>query len=214
MSPSKICALTLGGGGVTSAATYGMYYKNNSERIVKSEISEILLTNESEDEAWGQHYEKYKNSKDDLKIKGLDSTSETAWKTGIKKWCSEALETTWSNSSFYETAEKAKHWCIDTESIGDRIKRTIESGKEVIPDNASDEEWSGAWDKYHQGKGNNEIEALKDTSKDGGKGKIKAWCTGNKHLNASSHKDLKNSMKSWCTKDKATTTPSSQGTGA
>ncbi|AEW45042.1 hypothetical protein MHC_00880 [Mycoplasma haemocanis str. Illinois] len=214
MSPTKICALTLGGGGVTISATYGMYYKTNSERTVKSEISGILLTKESEDEAWGQHYEKYKQSKNNLKIRNLDSSSETAWKEGIKKWCSEALEIRWTNSDFYETVEKAKQWCLDTESIGDRINRTLDTGKEVIPDSASDGEWSSAWDKYNTGKGSNEIEALKDTNNTGGKGKIKTWCTDNKHLNASAHKDLKNSMKSWCTKDKITSSSSAGGVGA
>ncbi|AEW45026.1 hypothetical protein MHC_00800 [Mycoplasma haemocanis str. Illinois] len=202
MSPSKIGLLTVVGGGVTSSATYGMYYQTNSSRSVKTEINAILLNAESEEEAWGQHYQKYKESKDNLKIKDLDFSTESNWKAGIKNWCLTALETKWTSSNFYDTLEKTKHWCVDTENIGDRITRTLETTKEVIPDNSQDSEWETAWDAYNNGKNGKEIENLKSSNKGEGKGKIKSWCTINKHLHASTNKQLKDNMKSWCTRNK------------
>ncbi|AEW45007.1 hypothetical protein MHC_00705 [Mycoplasma haemocanis str. Illinois] len=202
MSPAKICSLTIVGGSATSAATYGMYYQTNSSRNVKAEINGIPLTNESEDEAWGQHYEAYKKAKDTLKIKGLDFSTEDKWKSGIKRWCATALETKWTSNNFYETLEKAQKWCVDTEIIGDRIKRTLNSNKEIIPDSG---DWEDAWNTYNTGKGGNEIEALKADDKSSGKEKIKPWCIDNRGLHASSNKKLKEDMKSWCTKTKAGT---------
>ncbi|AEG72510.1 hypothetical protein MHF_0211 [Mycoplasma haemofelis Ohio2] len=192
------------GGGATSAATYGMYYQTNSSRSVKSEINGILLNSESEDEAWGQHYKGYKEAKDNLKIKDLDSSTESNWKSGIKNWCATALETKWTDNNFYEIIEKARRWCVDTESIGDRITRTLESTKEVIPDNAQDGDWETAWEAYNNGKNGKEIESLKSSTKTEGKGKIKPWCANNKSLHASTNKQLKDDMKSWCTRTKTT----------
>ncbi|CBY92161.1 hypothetical protein HF1_01530 [Mycoplasma haemofelis str. Langford 1] len=200
MSPSKICSLTVAGGGATSAATYGMYYQTNSSRSVKTEINEILLTDASEDEAWGQHYEEYKKAPDTLKIKDLDDSAEDKWKKGIKIWCATALETGWTSNNFYSSLARARKWCIDTESIGARITRTLGSNKEIIQDGG---DWEAAWDTYNTGKNNNEIDALKADNKASGKDKIKPWCIDNKGLHASSNKKLKDDMKAWCTKDKA-----------
>ncbi|AEG72538.1 hypothetical protein MHF_0243 [Mycoplasma haemofelis Ohio2] len=197
MNPTTIKGLAAASVAGSGAGGYGIYYGVNSSRTVSQEIKEPLLTNSSTDEAWKQHLASYKSLQD--KWLG-DASDESSWVGSMKKWCNDSLNTYWSNSKFSELSEKAGKWCVDTEDIKGRVKRTMGQGKSLISDTNTETVWKSGWDTYNSGKSGKEISSISATSQEQGWKELKSFCLETESLHASSHETLKERYKDFCTK--------------
>ncbi|AEW45045.1 hypothetical protein MHC_00895 [Mycoplasma haemocanis str. Illinois] len=196
MNPIIIKGLAVALVAGSGAGSYGIYYGINSWRTVSHEIKEFLLTDNSTDEAWKQHLGAYKTLQD----KWLGNVSdESTWIRSIKKWCNESLKTSWSHAKFSELSKKASKWCVDTEDIKERVKRTIGTGKSLISDTNTEDSWKTGWNSYNTNKSGKEISNISSTQDPGWK-ELKTFCLEAEFLHASSHETLKERYKDFCTK--------------